>query len=175
MEIKKIDDTFSVGPQIAADDVPKLKDAGFKAIIVNRPDGEADDQPDFSDMETAAKAAGMSARHIPVVSGEIGAADVSAMQEAMRDLDTPVYAYCRSGTRATTLWAKAQIASGAPAGDVTAKARSAGYDIGDAVTPAASSQESEALVSRHDIVIVGGGAAGMATAASLLAREPNWT
>ena len=98
MEIKKIDESFSVGPQIAADDVAKLKESGFKAIVVNRPDGEAGDQPDFSDIETAAKAVGMSARHIPVVSGKIGVAASRVLKKQLARVCRCAYAVV-AGTR----------------------------------------------------------------------------
>ncbi|MEQ9123563.1 MAG: sulfur transferase domain-containing protein, partial [Alphaproteobacteria bacterium] len=39
MEAKRIDDALSVSPQVALDDLPALKIAGFRSIICNRPDG----------------------------------------------------------------------------------------------------------------------------------------
>jgi sulfide:quinone oxidoreductase len=83
-----------------------------------------------------------------------------------------VLAYCRSGTRSTTLWALSE-AGKRPLDDIVGIASAAGFDVSgvasrviaggaiDAGKPAAS----------HDIVIVGGGAAGAAVAASLLRRK----
>jgi sulfide:quinone oxidoreductase len=45
MTIRKLTDTLSVSPQIAAADLPALHAAGIRAIICNRPDGEGPDQP----------------------------------------------------------------------------------------------------------------------------------
>ena len=45
MDIRRIDDELSVSPQISADDISAIAQAGYRAIVCNRPDGEAADQP----------------------------------------------------------------------------------------------------------------------------------
>ena len=45
MQLNKVTDALSVSPQITAEDVAAIRDAGFRAIICNRPDGEGADQP----------------------------------------------------------------------------------------------------------------------------------
>lgn len=104
MEIKKINDGFSVSPQIAPADLAEVAKLGFKSVICNRPDGEAADQPAFAEIEASAKAAGLAARHIPVVGGQIGDTDVQDFADALKQLPAPILAYCRSGARSTTLW-----------------------------------------------------------------------
>ena len=59
LDIRKINDRISVSPQIAAEDIEAIKAAGFTAVVNNRPDGEAPDQPDSAEIEAAAKAAGL--------------------------------------------------------------------------------------------------------------------
>ena len=56
MQIQKISPSLSVSPQITAEDVAALAQAGFRSIINNRPDGESDDQPDTAAIATAAAA-----------------------------------------------------------------------------------------------------------------------
>ena len=56
MDIRKITDKTSVSPQITVEDMAAIKDAGFRAIICNRPDGEGADQPSFEEIEAAANA-----------------------------------------------------------------------------------------------------------------------
>jgi uncharacterized protein (TIGR01244 family) len=46
MNIKWIDDRFSVSPQVVPADLAAIKAAGFVAIINNRPDGEEEGQPE---------------------------------------------------------------------------------------------------------------------------------
>lgn len=104
MDLRKITDTLSVSPQITAEDIAALKGAGFGAIICNRPDGEAADQPSFAQIAAAAKAAGIAARYVPVQPGMIADADVDAFDAALQEVPRPVLAYCRTGTRSATLW-----------------------------------------------------------------------
>ena len=40
MDIRKINDSISVSPQIKLEDAHELARLGFKSIISNRPDGE---------------------------------------------------------------------------------------------------------------------------------------
>ena len=113
MEYRKISDGYSVAGQIAADDVATIKAAGFKSIISNRPDGEQPDQPASDEIRKAAVAAGLSFRHVPIVSGQpLSGGDVAAMAEALDELEGPVFAYCRSGARSTSLYVAAQQSKG---------------------------------------------------------------
>lgn len=127
--IRKVDDTISVAPQISPEQVPALAQAGFKAIINNRPDGEEFGQPDGDALRQAAEAAGLSYVAIPVTHAGFSAVQVEAMTEAMEKAGGPVLAYCRSGTRSCNLWALAQASRGGNPDDLTAKAAGAGYDI----------------------------------------------
>lgn len=128
MHIRKLTDQISVSPQVLPGEIADLEAAGFRSVINNRPDGEADDQPSGAEMAQAAAAHGLAYRDIPVVPGQYGAAVVEAMAQAMAELPAPVLAFCRTGTRSTTLWAL----QAARAGDVDAivkAAGAAGYDI----------------------------------------------
>jgi sulfide:quinone oxidoreductase len=121
MDSKPISETLSVSGQIAADDLAAIRDAGFRAIVCNRPDGEAADQPPFADIAAAARAAGLEARYLPVVSGQLTDEDAAAFRRLMDELPKPVLAYCSSGTRSGQLWARAQeVAAAAKPGDQTA-------------------------------------------------------
>lgn len=56
--------------QPSADDIAELAERGYRSIIGNRPDGESDDQPSWSELELAASKQGLEAKHIPVVMGQ---------------------------------------------------------------------------------------------------------
>lgn len=100
---------FSVAPQLQPADMQALADAGFKSVIINRPDGEGGpEQPRSDDVLQAARDAGLQARYQPVVSGAMTAADVAEFAGLLRDLPAPVLAFCRSGTRCTNLFLAAQ-------------------------------------------------------------------
>jgi sulfide:quinone oxidoreductase len=82
-----------------------------------------------------------------------------------------VLAYCRSGMRSTTLWGLAN-AGRLPAAQIVSRAAACGYDLGALARRLEAGAEPFAVSdASHQVVIVGGGAAGIAVAASLLARD----
>jgi len=51
---------FSVAPQLAPEDMRAVADAGYKSVIINRPDYEGGaDQPASADVMAAAREAGL--------------------------------------------------------------------------------------------------------------------
>ena len=107
-DIKRVSSDFSVSAQITEEDVHELARLGVKSLICNRPDGEAADQPNVSEIESAAAQAGMALAYLPVVSGNFSAADIADFLGALHRLPAPTHAYCRTGTRSITLWSLAQ-------------------------------------------------------------------
>ncbi|HEU4986366.1 MAG TPA: TIGR01244 family sulfur transferase, partial [Rhizobiaceae bacterium] len=90
MEIRKITEDYSVAPQITAEDVLTIKQAGFRSLICNRPDDEQPGQPEADTIREAAEKAGLQFRFIPVVSGAMTPDNVSDMADALDELPTPV-------------------------------------------------------------------------------------
>ncbi|MFM0631946.1 bifunctional protein tyrosine phosphatase family protein/NAD(P)/FAD-dependent oxidoreductase [Paraburkholderia xenovorans] len=174
MDFKKLTAELAVSQQVAASDLHAIKAAGFRAVVCNRPDGEGSDQPSFSEIEAAARELGIEAHYLPVESGKVGDGDAAQFGELMQALPKPVLAYCRTGTRAATLWALSEAPRGTLP-DIVAAARAAGYDLSALARRIANGGKVpvEVAVASHDIVIVGAGAAGVAAASSLLARDRN--
>lgn len=172
MDPKKISDELSVAPQIMPDEVAKLVELGFRSIICNRPDGEAADQPTFEEIEAAAKAAGLQIRYLPIVSGKVRDEDAEDFGKALMELPGPTLAYCRTGTRSTTLWSLS-VAKDKPVADILAAAKAAGYDMAGVVRRIVNGGKTPTDTgdAKYDVVIVGGGAAGIAVAASIHARK----
>ena len=129
MDIRPLDEALSASPQIAPEDLPAIAAQGFRSVISNRPDDEEPGQPSAEALRQAAEAAGLAFAHVPVVGGAISDQDVADFREALADLPQPVFGFCRTGTRTTTLWALANVAS-ISADDLIARAKSAGYDLG---------------------------------------------
>jgi sulfide:quinone oxidoreductase len=175
MTPKTIDLTLSVSEQINADDIAAIAASGFKSIICNRPDGEGADQPVFAEIEAAAKSAGLIAAYQPIVSGKVGDEDALAFGKLMDALPKPVFAYCRTGTRSTTLWSLSEGARGRTLPTILATAKAAGYDMTGVVRRIANGGKTPTDVAEatHEVVIIGGGAAGIAVASSLKARKPD--
>ncbi|MEQ9634971.1 MAG: TIGR01244 family sulfur transferase [Devosia marina] len=128
MELKRINDHVSVSGQIQPEDVKTLKDLGFTAIVNNRPDGEAPDQPAGAEIEAAAKTAGLAYHAIPLGRDGVNPEMVANTKAVLEGSDGKVFCFCRSGTRSTTLWALSQ-AGEAPAEKIIAQAAEAGYDM----------------------------------------------
>ncbi|MES0883414.1 TIGR01244 family sulfur transferase [Roseibium sp. SCP14] len=173
MTIKAINSEISVAPQITPEDVTDIAQLGFRSVICNRPDGEGADQPTFEEIEAAAKKFGLEVHYLPIVAGKVRDEDADAFDALMSKLPKPVLAYCRTGTRSATLWSLSQ-SDKLPLADILAQSKSAGYDMAGVVrrianggrTPTETAEDA-----RFDVVIVGGGAAGISVASSLLARK----
>lgn len=105
LPIHPLTDAFAVAPQLGPHDMQAVADAGYKSVIINRPDGEGGaEQPSSADVMAAARAAGLVIEYQPVVSGAMTPADVARFRQLLNDLPAPVLAYCRSGTRCTHLF-----------------------------------------------------------------------
>lgn len=128
MDIRPIDETLSVAPQMLPDDVAALAAQGFTALVCNRPDGEEPGQPALDEMRRAAQEAGLAFHHIPVAGGQFPPAAVAAFAAIRRGTPGKVLAYCRTGTRAATLDALANI-HGLTAAERIARAQAGGYDL----------------------------------------------
>ena len=173
MDIKKITERVSVAPQINPKDMPAIAAAGYRAIICNRPDGEGADQPSFEEIEIAAKAAGLEARYVPVQTGMVHDADVTAFGDALAEVQRPVLAYCRSGTRSATLWSFHESKK-RPMAEILTKTKAAGYDMNGVARRIANGGKTPTDTgdAHFEVVIVGAGAGGIAVAASLKSRKP---
>jgi uncharacterized protein (TIGR01244 family) len=112
MEYRQVAEGYAVSGQITVDDVPAIKQAGFKSVICNRPDDEQPDQPSHDTIKAAVEAAGLNFRYIPVISGQITEDNVEDQAEALDELEAPVFAFCRSGARCTNLYMMIQQAKG---------------------------------------------------------------
>lgn len=109
ISVLSLTDTFAVAPQLSPADMQAVADAGFRSVIINRPDLEGGpDQPLAADVMQAARAAGLTVEYQPVVSGAMTRADVERFAQLLQELPGPVLAYCRTGTRCTHLYNAAQ-------------------------------------------------------------------
>ncbi len=105
LPINPLSETFAVAPQLSPQDMQAVADAGYKSVIINRPDLEGGpDQPSSADVIAAARAAGLAVEYQPVVSGSMTPDDVARFAVLLKELPTPVLAYCRTGTRCTHLF-----------------------------------------------------------------------
>lgn len=102
MHLTQASPELSITGQITTDDIPMLAEAGFRAIICNRPDDEEPGQPPYEDIVAAATAFGIELRYQPV--RNVTPSDGAEFGVLFEALPKPVLAYCRSGARCTNLW-----------------------------------------------------------------------
>jgi uncharacterized protein (TIGR01244 family) len=129
MQLRWLDETIAVSPQVPAEALPDIAAQGVVMLINNRPDGEDHGQPTSAEMEQAARAAGLAYRHIPVTHGGLSQTQVDAMSQALAEAGGPVLGYCRAGVRSIFLWALARSQAGDDRDEIMRKASQAGYDL----------------------------------------------
>ena len=123
----QVDSETRVAGQIWPEQMQSLKASGVTMIVNNRPDHEEPGQPLSTEIQAAARAAGIDYRHIPVRA--LSEQQIEAMEEALDAAEGPVLAFCKSGTRSIFLWALARSRKGDEAEELMRKAVAAGYDL----------------------------------------------
>jgi sulfide:quinone oxidoreductase len=150
MKPSRLSPDLAASPQLSVADIAEAQAAGFRSILCDRPDGEAADQPTFAHIAAEAARLGLESRYAPIASVRLTDAEVAAFKTAFTELPKPILAYCGSGRRVTLAAQASRVIRGADA--------------------AASASPANRQAESHDIVIVGGGAGGVAVASSMLAR-----
>lgn len=173
MQLKQVNQEFYVADQISQRDVAELANKGIKTIICNRPDGEGADQPNIIEIQEVASTHGIQVEYLPVVSGRVTDEQAEEFKSVYQAAQKPILAFCRTGTRSITLWGLSQV-SGLSLDQMLLVSKTLGYDL-QGLVPRILNQHPTQLnnVPKFSVVIVGGGAAGISVASSLLSREPN--
>ena len=105
MMLNKIINDYVVSDQITEEDIEQLKEAGFKTIFCNRPDNEEQNQVTVKSIQDKAIKSGLNFIHQPVIGGQISQNDIDEFSDHYDDAEKPIFAYCRTGTRSSMLWA----------------------------------------------------------------------
>jgi len=127
MDIRRITPDYAVAPQVLPEDMATLAAEGFTTVINNRPDAEVDANVCCDAMRQAAVAAGLEYVPNPVVNGGLTMDMVARQGQVCATAPGPVFAYCRSGTRSSIVWALSQ-AGQQPTADILKSLSDAGYD-----------------------------------------------
>lgn len=154
LDIIKHSNLFSTTNQINTEDLSDIAAAGYKSIICNRPDEEDGGRHvNSTKLSAACNAFGLAFSYLPADATNMSKEHGAALCQLLRDMPGPVLAFCRTGNRSTNIYRLAQMAD--------TSARSGEVD------------PSDNNIKQFEVVIVGGGSAGIAVAASLLRRAPN--
>ena len=105
MMLNKIIEDYVVSDQITEEDIEQLKEAGFKTIFCNRPDNEEQNQVTVKSIQDKAIESGLDFIHQPVIGGQISQNDIDQFSDYFDAAEKPIFAYCRTGTRSSMLWA----------------------------------------------------------------------
>ena len=105
MMLNKIIEDYVVSDQITEKDIEQLKEAGFKTIFCNRPDNEEQNQVTVKSIQDKAIESGLNFIHQPVIGGQISQNDIDQFSDYYDAAEKPIFAYCRTGTRSSMLWA----------------------------------------------------------------------
>jgi sulfide:quinone oxidoreductase len=99
---------FAVTDAMAPEDFATAAALGFRAVLSNRPDGEAPGQLTARQESILAWRTGMKFRHVPAPKLDLFTDEVvEAMGDAVAALDGPILAHCASGLRSAIAWAAA--------------------------------------------------------------------
>jgi len=128
MKFAKINNELTVSDQITIEDLKEIQAQGYKTIFCNRPDQESEGQLTFSIIEKEAQNLGIKAIHQPVIGGQISDDDIAQFGSSFELAQKPIFAYCRTGTRCSMLWALSHVKT-LPIDEILSKAQIAGYDL----------------------------------------------
>lgn len=152
LNLKQQSVNVSTTGQIAPEDIAQLQAMGFRSIVINRPDDEAGGlHPQSESVRRAAAERGLAVVYLPVIPNAISEEQVKAFADAVAASPGPVLAYCASGNRSSSLFARSGLGASAS-------------------TKGSSTPVLETRI--FDVVIIGAGAAGIGVASSLLRRRP---
>ena len=130
MYFKQISENYAAHGQILPQHMAEIASLGFKTVINNRPDGEEAGQPLEAELKAAAEVAGLTYAFIPMTMPTLSPELVTQHHTAIEASHGPVFAFCRSGTRSTVLWALTQVRfHGHSIPDVISAAGQQGYDL----------------------------------------------
>ena len=105
MDMTQLAPNLFVGPQIAEEDLAILAGKGFTDVVCNRPDSEHRGDAPSSRMATISKSLGLAFHYHPITPGEPFAEEAEKLSSLVARPNAKVFAYCRSGTRASNAWA----------------------------------------------------------------------
>lgn len=155
MKIENITSQISVSGQLSVGDVSTLKDKGVELIVCNRPNGEERQQTTFEKIATEAISKNIEIVNMPFSGSNYTDDDRKTFAELMASKKR-IHAYCRSGARCKKIIAAATNYLEKPGARIMENSK--------------HHMHNEA---KYDVVIIGAGSGGIATASSILKRKPS--
>ena len=130
MQTQSLEKGVAITSQLTVEELEQVKAQGFKTVICNCKPGESAEFSGEDAYRFKAAELGLHWVHIPVTPGEYSQADVAAFAQALQQLPRPILAFCRSGKRATHLWAYAKRhTEKCDLAELFSAAKAAGFDL----------------------------------------------
>ncbi len=108
ISVSPIAEGVYAAPQLSAESMASVAEAGIKSVMNNRPDLEGGpDQPTSASIQAAAQAAGLVYAHLPVQGGYQSPEEIALCAQLLKTLPRPLLMFCRSGARSTQLYTQA--------------------------------------------------------------------
>lgn len=104
MKVLELAPQVYVSGQLYDHDIRLAAKQGVRAIVNNRPDGEAAGQPLSADLQKTAEELGMTYVYLPVDARTFTHEDVVEFAKTCENLERPLLIFCRSGARSTRVW-----------------------------------------------------------------------
>ena len=105
---KTLNAQVSVAGQMTTDKFQQLIQAGFKSVIVNRPDQEQGNTVSVAQLRQIAEQSQVSVIYQPILSGKISQTDVIEFTKYYNELPKPILMVCHSGSRSSILFNQAK-------------------------------------------------------------------
>jgi len=138
VEIKRLDDRYTLSAQMAAEDFDAAKQLGANLIIGNRVEGEEPGQPTGLAMMSEAAHRDMEWLTLPMGGTQFPIAEIGELAKLLKNDSITIHAFCKSGMRSAALWAFATALNKSMTPDeIVEKIRSIGFDTSsfeDAIT-----------------------------------------
>ena len=129
LEIVTVTPEFAIGPQVSPEDFEPIRAAGFASVLNARPDSEAGQFLVSQEAERLARANGLAFAHCPSENHALFETEIiDRFERALIELPKPVFAHCKTGTRAAILWALVESRR-REVEDVIATLRAAGQEL----------------------------------------------
>ena len=103
MDIDKLSPELAVCGQVLPRDMPQIHALGYRTVICNRPDGEAEEQPLYESVAAAAVASGLRTHYVPVPQTGPEAEQIETLKDIWTGVEKPALFYCRTGGRSRAL------------------------------------------------------------------------
>jgi len=129
LEIVNVTPEFAIGPQLSLEDFGPLRAGGFASVLNARPDNEVGKYLVSQDAARLARANGLAYAHCPSENHALFETEIiDRFERALVELPKPVFAHCKTGTRAAILWALVESRR-RNVEDVIAALRAAGQEL----------------------------------------------